>query len=57
MRTALFKDSSFKWLLSGAALSMLGDQFTLIAMPWLVLNALVCLFVARAMLKKEKATK
>ncbi|MEQ1741582.1 MAG: MFS transporter [Candidatus Nitrotoga sp.] len=35
---ALFKDSSFKWLLSGSALSMLGDQFTLIAMPWLVLK-------------------
>jgi len=35
---ALFKDSSFKWLISGAALSMLGDQFTLIALPWLVLK-------------------
>jgi len=38
MRTELFKDTSFKWLLSGAALSMLGDQFTLIALPWLVLK-------------------
>lgn len=37
-RPALFKDSSFKWLLSGSALSMLGDQFTLIALPWLVLK-------------------
>ncbi|MHB8872333.1 MAG: DUF5942 domain-containing protein [Myxococcaceae bacterium] len=31
--------------------------FTFIAIPWLVLNALVCLVVARAMLKAEKATK
>lgn len=38
MRTVLLKDVSFKWLLSGAALSMLGDQFTLIALPWLVLK-------------------
>lgn len=37
-RPALFKDSSFKWMLSGAGLSMLGDQFTLIALPWLVLK-------------------
>ncbi len=27
--------------------------FTFLAIPWLVVNALVCLFVARAMLKKE----
>ncbi|MEW5737801.1 MAG: S8 family peptidase [Myxococcota bacterium] len=29
--------------------------FTFLAIPWLVGNALVCLFVARAMLKKEAA--
>ena len=29
--------------------------FTFLAIPWLGLNALVCLFVARAMLKKEAA--
>src|SRR5581483_854001 len=29
--------------------------FTFLAIPWLAANALVCLFVARAMLKKEKA--
>jgi MFS family permease len=34
----LFKDRNFRWLLSGAAISMLGDQFTLIALPWLVLK-------------------
>ncbi|MDY7230699.1 S8 family serine peptidase [Hyalangium rubrum] len=27
--------------------------FTFLAMPWLVVNAIVCLFIARAMLKKE----
>ena len=30
---ALFRNSSFKWLLSGTALSIIGDQFTLIALP------------------------
>lgn len=35
---ALLKDRSFRWLLSGAAISMLGGQFTLIALPWLVLK-------------------
>ncbi|MBL8952362.1 MAG: S8 family serine peptidase [Myxococcaceae bacterium] len=29
--------------------------FTFLAIPWLAANALVCLFIARAMLKKEKA--
>jgi len=29
--------------------------FTFLAIPWLAANVLVCLFVARAMLKKEKA--
>ncbi|MCA2980757.1 MAG: peptidase S8 [Myxococcaceae bacterium] len=29
--------------------------FTFLAMPWLVVNALICLFVARAMLKRETA--
>jgi len=37
-RAALFKDRNFRWLTSGAFLSMLGDQFTLIALPWLVLQ-------------------
>jgi serine protease len=27
--------------------------FTFLAMPWLVINALICLFIARAMIKKE----
>lgn len=37
-RRALFADSNFRWLMGGGLLSMLGDQFTLIAMPWLVLQ-------------------
>ena len=37
-KQALFKNRSFLWMLSGSFLSMLGDQFTLIALPWLVLK-------------------
>ena len=32
-RAALFKDRNFRWLTGGAFLSMLGDQFTLLALP------------------------
>jgi MFS family permease len=38
VRAALFKNSNFRWMTGGAFLSMLGDQFTLIALPWLVLQ-------------------
>jgi hypothetical protein len=38
MRAALSQDPNFRWLMSGALISMLGDQFTLIALPWLVLK-------------------
>lgn len=37
VRAALTGDRSFRWLLGGGIISMLGDQFTLIATPWLVL--------------------
>ena len=37
-RAALFRDRNFRWLTVGSALTMLGDQFTLIALPWLVLQ-------------------
>ena len=37
-RAALLQDSNFRWMIGGSALSMLGDQFTLIALPWLVLQ-------------------
>lgn len=37
-RAQLFADRNFRWLLGGGVISMLGDQFTLIALPWLVLK-------------------
>ncbi len=37
-RGALFADANFRWLLGGSLVSLLGDQFTLIALPWLVLK-------------------
>ena len=37
-RTALLRDRNVVWLMSGGAISALGDQFTLIALPWLVLK-------------------
>lgn len=32
-RAALLQDPNFRWMIGGSALSMLGDQFTLIALP------------------------
>jgi MFS family permease len=37
-RAALLRDRNFTWMMSGGAMSALGDQFTLIALPWLVLK-------------------
>lgn len=37
-RAALLRDRNVRFLISGSFLSMLGDQFTLIALPWLVLQ-------------------
>lgn len=37
-RAALLRDRNFAWLTAGSAVSMLGDQFTLVALPWLVLK-------------------
>src|SRR6478735_3115040 len=37
-RAALFQDRNFRWLMAGSAVSLLGDQFTLLALPWLVLR-------------------
>jgi hypothetical protein len=34
----LKRDPSFRWLMAGAFMSLMGDQFTLIALPWLVLR-------------------
>jgi MFS family permease len=37
-RAAVLRDRNFRWLLGGGAVSMLGDQFSAIALPWLVLK-------------------
>jgi len=37
-RAAVRANANFRWLAAGGLLSMLGDQFTLIALPWLVLK-------------------
>jgi hypothetical protein len=38
LRSTLLRDRNFRWLLSGGIVSGLGDQFTMIALPWLVLT-------------------
>ena len=35
-RNALLRDPNFQWLLRGGVISMVGDQLTMIALPWLV---------------------
>jgi MFS family permease len=37
-RAVLTRDHNFRWLLGGGVVSSLGDQFTTIALPWLVLK-------------------
>ncbi len=37
-RTALLANRNYRWLLGGGLISILGDQFTLVALPWLVLQ-------------------
>ena len=37
-RSPILSDKNFQWMLGGAILSMLGDQFTMLALPWLVLT-------------------
>jgi len=37
-RAALKRAPNFKWLMRGGAISVLGDQLTMIALPWLVLK-------------------
>ena len=37
-RAALLRDPNFSWLMGGGVISALGDQFTMIALPWLVLQ-------------------
>ena len=38
LKNSLFKDANFRWLVSGSAVSLMGDQFTTLALPWLVLQ-------------------
>jgi MFS family permease len=35
---AMLRDPNFAWLMGGGVISALGDQFTMIALPWLVLQ-------------------
>ena len=37
-RTSLFANRNFSLLFGGSSISVLGDQFTLVALPWLVLK-------------------
>lgn len=37
-RTSVFKNRNFSLLFGGSSVSRLGDQFTLVALPWLVLK-------------------
>jgi len=37
-RAELMRNPNFKWLLRGGVISMLGDQLTMVALPWLVLR-------------------
>jgi MFS family permease len=34
----MLRDPNFSWLMAGGVISALGDQFTMIALPWLVLK-------------------
>ena len=37
-RATLLRDVNVRWLMAGSIISLLGDQFTLIALPWAVLQ-------------------
>ena len=37
-RNTLLRDRNVAWLMGGSLVSLLGDQFTLVALPWLVLR-------------------
>lgn len=38
MSPAALREPNLRWLMAGSVLSLVGDQFTLIALPWLVLQ-------------------
>lgn len=35
---AVLADRNYRWLMAGAVISLLGDQFTLVALPWAVMR-------------------
>lgn len=35
---ALLADRNFRWLMAGSVITLLGDQFTLVALPWAVMR-------------------
>jgi MFS family permease len=37
-RASLLREANFRWMMGGGLISGLGDQFTMIALPWLVLT-------------------
>ncbi|MES2150181.1 MAG: MFS transporter [Pseudomonadota bacterium] len=37
-RAALLREPNFRWMMGGGLVSAMGDQFTMIALPWLVLK-------------------
>lgn len=37
-RAGLLRDANFAWLMGGGVIAALGDQFSMIALPWLVLK-------------------
>jgi len=37
-QSTLWRNTNFRWLCGGGVISLLGDQFTMIALPWLVLK-------------------
>ena len=36
--SSLLRDRNIRWLLGGSMVNLIGDQFTLVALPWLVLH-------------------
>lgn len=37
-RSTLLREPNFRWMMGGSLISALGDQFTMVALPWLVLT-------------------
>lgn len=37
-RSTLLREPNFRWMMGGSLISAMGDQFTMVALPWLVLT-------------------